>query len=56
MMEVLSNFTTILEICCKDNILSFAVYKWRDEFIVGDAATMEHDRSAVEAPLTIGDQ
>ena len=34
-MEVLSNSSTISEICRKYNVASPAVYKWRDEFIAG---------------------
>ena len=51
-MEVLSNSSTISEICRKYNVASSAVYKWRDEFIAGDTAAMEHGRSTVEASLT----
>ena len=34
-MEVLSNSSTIWEICKKYNVASSAIYKWRDEFIAG---------------------
>ena len=51
-MEVLSNALTISEICRKYNVASSAVYKWRDEFIAGGTAAMEHGRSTVEASLT----
>ena len=51
-MEVLSNSSTISEICRKYNFASSAVYKWRDEFIAGGTAAMEHGRSTVEASLT----
>ena len=51
-MEVLSNSSTISEICRKYNVASSAIYKWRDEFIAGGTAAMEHGRSTVEASLT----
>ena len=51
-MEVLSSSSTISEICRKYNVASSAVYKWRDEFIAGGSAAMEHGRSTVEASLT----
>ena len=51
-MEVLSNSSTISEICRKYDVASSAVYKWRDEFIAGGTAAMEHGRSTVEASLT----
>ena len=51
-MEVLSNSSTKSEICRKYNVASSAVYKWRDEFIAGGTAAMEHGRSNVEAFLT----
>ena len=51
-MEVLSSSSTISEICRKYNVASSAVYKWRDEFIAGGTAAMEHGRSTVEASLT----
>ena len=51
-MEVLSNSSTISEICRKYNVASSAVYKWRDAFIAGGTAAMEHGRSTVEASLT----
>ena len=51
-MEVLSSSSTISEICWKYNVASSAVYKWRDEFIAGGTAAMEHGRSTVEASLT----
>ena len=50
-MEVLSNSSTISEICRKFNVASSAVYKWRDAFITGGTATMEHGRSTVESSL-----
>ena len=51
-MEVLSNTSTIAEICRKYNVASSAVYKWRDEFISAGTAAMEHGRSTVEASLS----
>ncbi len=51
-MEVLSNSSTISEICRKFNVATSAVYKWRDEFISAGTAAMEHGRSTVEASLT----
>ena len=51
-MEVLTNSSTISEICRKYNVASSAVYKWRDEFIAGGTAAMQHGRSTVEASLT----
>jgi transposase-like protein len=51
-MEVLSNSSRISEICRKYNVASSAVYKWRDEFIAGGTAAIEHGRSTVEASLT----
>ena len=48
-MEVLSNSTTISEICRKYNVASSALYRWRDEFIAGGTAAMDHGRSTVEA-------
>ena len=50
-MEVLSNSSTISEICRKFNVASSAVYKWRDAFITGGTATMKHGRSTVESSL-----
>ena len=50
-MEVLTNSSTISEICRKYNVASSAVYKWRDEFIAGVTAAMEHGRSTAEASL-----
>ena len=50
-MEVLSNSSTISEICRKFNVASSAVYKWRDAFITGGTAAMEHGRSTVESSL-----
>ena len=50
-MEVLSNSSTISEICRKYNVASSAVYKWRDEFIAGGTAAMEHGRSTVDSSL-----
>ena len=49
---MLSNSSTISEICRKYNVASSAVYKWRDEFIAGGTAALEHDRSTVESSLT----
>ena len=43
---------TISEICRKYNVASSAVYKWRDKFIAGGTAAMEHGRSTVESSLT----
>ena len=43
-MEVLSNSSTIAEICRKYNVASSAVYKCRDEFIFAGTAEMEHCR------------
>ena len=51
-MQLLSNSSTISEICRKYTVVSSAVYKWRDEFIAGDTAAMEHGRSTVQASLT----
>ena len=51
-MEVLSNSSTISEICRKYNVASSAVYKWRDEFISTGTVAMEHGRSTVESSLT----
>ena len=51
-MELLSNSSTISEICRKYNVASSAVYKWRDAFIAGGTAAMEHGRSTVESSLT----
>ena len=51
-MEVLSNTSTIAEICGKYNVEASAVYKWRDAFIAGGRAAMEHGRSTVEASLS----
>jgi transposase-like protein len=42
-MEVLSNSSTISEICRKYNVVSSALYKWRDEFIAGGTTAMEHE-------------
>ena len=50
-MEVLSNSSTISEICRKYNVASSALYRWRDEFIAGGTAAMDHGRSTVEASL-----
>ena len=50
-MEVLSNSSTIAEICRKYNVASSAIYKWRDQFIVGGTAAMEHGRSTAEQSL-----
>ena len=50
-MEVLSNSTTISEICRKYNVASSALYRWMDEFIAGGTAAMEHGRSTSEASL-----
>ena len=40
-MEVLSNSSTISEICRKYNVASSALYRWRDEFIAGGIAAMD---------------
>ena len=50
-MEVLSNSLTIEEICRKYNVASSAIYKWRDHFIAGGTAAMEHGRSMAEQSL-----
>ena len=50
-MEVLSNSSTVSEICRKYNVASSALYRWRDEFIAGGTAAMDHGRSTVEASL-----
>ena len=50
-IEVLSNSSTIAEICRKYNVASFAVYKWRYAFIEGGTAAMEHGRSTAEQSL-----
>jgi transposase-like protein len=50
-MEVLSNSSTISEICKKYNVAPSAVYKWRDEFIAGGTSAMDHGRSTVEQSL-----
>ena len=50
-MEVLSNSSTISEICRKYNVAASAVYKWRDAFIAAGTAAMEHGRSTVELSL-----
>ena len=50
-MEVLSNSLAISEICRKYNVASSALYKWRDAFVAGGTAAMEHGRSTVEASL-----
>ncbi len=51
-MEVLSNISTIAEICRKYNVTASAVYKWRDALISAGKAAMEHGRSTVESALT----
>ena len=51
-MEVLSSYSTISEICRKYNVAYSAVYKWRDEFIAGGTAAIEHGKSTTEASLT----
>ena len=51
-MEVLSNYSTISEICRKYNVASSAIYKWMDEFIAAVPSAMEHGRSTVESSLT----
>ena len=53
MMEVLSNTSTIAEICRKYNVASSAVYKWRDEFISAGTAAMEHGRSTVDIEASL---
>ena len=50
-MEVLSNSSTIAEICRKYNVASSAVYRWRDEFISAGTAAMEQGKSTVEQSL-----
>ena len=50
-MEVLSNSSTIAEICRKYNVASSAVYRWRDEFISAGTAAMEQGKSTVEESL-----
>ncbi len=50
-MEVLSNSSTIAEICRKYNVASSAVYRWRDEFISAGTAAMEQGKSTVEKSL-----
>jgi transposase-like protein len=50
-MKVLSNSSTISEICRKFNVASSTIYKWRDELIAGGTAVMEHGRSIVEVSL-----
>ena len=47
-MEVLSNSLTIAEICRKYNVASSAIFKWRDQFIAGGTAAIEHGRSTVK--------
>ncbi|MFG1520224.1 MAG: helix-turn-helix domain-containing protein [Thermoplasmataceae archaeon] len=39
----------LAEICRKYNVASSALYRWRDEFIAGGTAAMDHGRSTVEA-------
>ena len=51
-MGVLSNSSTISEICPKYNVTSSAVFKWMDEFISAGTPAMEHGRSTVESSLT----
>ena len=51
-MEVISNSSTIAEICRKYNVASSAVYKWGDEFISAGTPAMEHGRSTMEASLS----
>ena len=53
-MEVLSNSSTIAEICRKYNVASSAVYRWRDEFISAGTAAMEQGKSTVEQSLMRG--
>ena len=50
-MEVLSNSSTIAEICRKYNVASSAVYRWRNEFISAGTAVMEQRKSTVEQSL-----
>jgi len=50
-MEVLSNSSTIAEICRNYNVASSAVYRWRDEFISAGTAAMEQGKSTVEESL-----
>ncbi len=49
-MEVLSNSSTIAEICRKYNVAS-SIYGWKDEFIAGGTAAMERGKSTVEDSL-----
>ena len=51
---MLSNSSTISEICRKFNVASSTIYKWRDELIAGGKAVMEHGRSIVEVSLKGG--
>ena len=44
-MEVLSNFSTISEICRKYNVASSVLYKWKEGFITGCTAAMDDGRS-----------
>lgn len=53
-MEVLSNSSTILELCRKYNVDSSKLCKWKNKFIAGDTATMEQGISTLEAPLRGG--
>ena len=50
-MEVLSNSSTMAEICRKYNVASSAVYRWRDEFISAGTAAMEQGKSTVGQSL-----
>lgn len=50
-IEVLSNSSTIAEICRKYNVTSSAVYRWRDGFISAGTAAMEQNKSTVEQSL-----
>ena len=50
-MEVLSNSSTIADICRKYNVASSAVYRCGDEFISAGTAAMEQGKSTVEQSL-----
>ena len=50
-LERLSGTIQTSELCRKYNVASSALYRWRDEFIAGGTAAMDHGRSTVEASL-----
>ena len=50
-MEVLSNTTSIAEICRKYNVTSSALYRWRDDFIGGGTSALEQGKSSREQQL-----